>query len=163
MGSFSKTFASNGGFVASNHPALKQALRSSCGPLTFSNALSPVAATIVLKALDIVESSDGAKRRRRLRANAVRLREGLKAGDCEVLGEPSAIVPVIVGDTPLARLATRFATESGALVNLVEHPVVALNRCRWRLQVMADHTDVEIDEMIRIGVAAKARAAALLA
>jgi hypothetical protein len=38
-----------------------------------------------------------------------------------------------------------------------------MNRCRRRLQVMADHTDVEIDEVIRIGVAATEKATALLA
>lgn len=159
MGSFSKSFASNGGFVASRHPALKQALRSSCGPLTFSNGLSPVQAAIVLAALEIVTSPEGAERRHRLLANVHRLREGLKEQGFTVLGEPSAIVPVILGDASISRLATRHAFEAGALVNLVEHPAVSLNTCRWRLQVMADHSAAEIDEMIRIAIDARAKAA----
>ena len=55
MGSFSKTFASNGGFVAFKSRAVKEYLRFYSSPTTFSNALSPVQAAIVLKAFDIVE------------------------------------------------------------------------------------------------------------
>lgn len=159
MGSFSKTFASNGGFVACSHPALKQALRSSCCPLTFSNALSPVQAAIVLKALDIVEADEGRQRRERLLANADRLRSRLRSAGFDVLGEPSAIVPVILGGTALSRLATRYALEVGALVNLVEHPAVSMNSCRWRLQVMADHTGGQLDEMACIAAMAREKAA----
>lgn len=158
MGSFSKTFASNGGFVASNHPALKLALRSSCGPLTFSNALSPVQAAIVLAALDIVEADEGGERRQRLMANSNHLRDGLRASGFNVLGEASPIVPVVLGDAARSRLATRYALEAGALVNLVEHPAVSMNTCRWRLQVMVDHTDQQVDEMVRIAALARQKA-----
>ena len=96
MGSFSKTFASNGGFVATNEPALKPALRYSAGPLLFSNALSPVQAAIVLAALDIVESEDGRQRRDQLMANVTTLRDGLVAEGFAILGQPSAIVPVLM-------------------------------------------------------------------
>ena len=162
MGSFSKTFASNGGYVACNHPALKLALRSSCGPLTFSNALSPVQCAIVLKALDIVQSEEGHERRERLHRNTVRLRAGLKGAGFKVLGEPSPIVPAILGNSAICRLATRYAFESGALVNMAEHPAVPLNACRWRLQVMADHTEVHISRMVDVAIAARAQADAHL-
>ncbi|TBR29166.1 MAG: aminotransferase class I/II-fold pyridoxal phosphate-dependent enzyme, partial [Reyranella sp.] len=163
MGSFSKTFASNGGYVASNHPALKLALRSSCGPLTFSNALSPVQCAIVLKALDIVQSEEGCGRRERLHRNALRLRAGLEGAGFKILGEPSPIVPAILGDSAISRLATRYALEGGALVNMAEHPAVPMNACRWRLQVMADHSDVQIGRMIDVAIAARARAGMHLA
>jgi len=148
MGSFSKSFASNGGFVACNHPALKLALGTSCGSLTFSNALSPLQAAIVLEALTIVDSTEGGERRKRLLDNVVRLRSGLQSAGFTVLGTPSAIVPTVVGDVATSRLATRFAHEAGALVNLVEHPAVPRNGCRWRLQVMADHAAEHVDRLI---------------
>jgi hypothetical protein len=62
---------------------------------------------------------------------------------------------MLIGDVLLARLMTRYAVEFGGIVNLVEHPAVARNACRWRLQVMADHTDEQIDAMVEI--AEKAR------
>ena len=59
MGSFSKTFASNGGFVACNSPAVKQYLKFYGCSATFSNALSPVQAATVTKAFEIVKSEKG--------------------------------------------------------------------------------------------------------
>lgn len=155
IGAFSKTFASNGGFVAGNAPGLRQALIAFAGPLTFSNALSPVQAAVVDAALDIVRSAEGARRRKRLMENATLLREGLAARAFDVLGQTSAIVPVTIGDTRAARLMTRAALSIGGLVNLVEHPAVSRNQSRWRLQVMADHTPEHIDRMVAIAVAAR--------
>ena len=64
MGSFSKTFASNGGFVACRTRGVKEYLRYYSSPCTFSNALSPVQAEIVLKAFEIIESDEGARLRK---------------------------------------------------------------------------------------------------
>jgi glycine C-acetyltransferase len=155
MGSFSKTFASNGGFVASNHTALKLALRYNCGPLTFTNAITPIAASIVRESLRIVRSAEGRERRLRLMRNIVHLREALSAEGFDVLGQPSAIVPVVLGDNALSRLVTKHALRLGGIVNLVEYPAVGKNACRWRLQVMADHTSTQIDQFVQIACEAR--------
>lgn len=150
MGSFSKTFASNGGFVASNHHALKLGLRYGCGPLCFSNAISPVQASVVLEALDIIESDEGKKLREKLMRNILHLRATLTKREYTLIGEPSAIVPVVLGDTRISRLITRRTLELGGLVNLVEYPAVAKNGSRHRLQVMANHTEEQIDRFVDI-------------
>lgn len=155
MGSFSKTFASNGGFVATNHLAVKLALRYNCGPLTFTNAITPVAASIVRQCLTIVQSAEGTVRREQLLRNSVQLRKGLAAAGFEAMGQPSAIVPVILGNGTLSRLMTKHALRLGGIVNLVEYPAVSKNTCRWRLQVMAQHTSTQIDEFVRIAVEAR--------
>lgn len=155
VGAFSKSFASMGGFVATNNKGFRFGLRGQCGPSTFTNAMSPVQAGTILAALDIVEGEEGKLRREKLMRNAIRLRAGLEEAGFEVLGKPSAVVPMLIGDVLLARLMTRYAVEFGGIVNLVEHPAVARNACRWRLQVMADHTDEQIDAMVEI--AEKAR------
>jgi 7-keto-8-aminopelargonate synthetase-like enzyme len=155
LGAFSKSFASMGGFVATNSKGFRFGLRGQCGPSTFTNAMSPVQAATILASLDIVEGEEGKQRRDRLMHNSLRLRAGLEEAGFEVLGKPSAVVPMLIGDVLLARLMTRYAVEFGGIVNLVEHPAVARNACRWRLQVMADHTDEQIDEMVVI--AEKAR------
>lgn len=155
VGAFSKSFASMGGFVATNNKGFRFGLRGQCGPSTFTNAMSPVQAATVLAALDLVEGEEGKARRERLMHNSLRLRAGLEEAGFEVLGKPSAVVPMLIGDILLARLMTRYAVEFGGVVNLVEHPAVARNACRWRLQVMADHTDEQIDAMVEI--AEKAR------
>jgi glycine C-acetyltransferase len=57
---------------------------------------------------------------------------------------------------------TRYAIENGGIVNLVEYPGVAKNQCRWRLQVMADHSADQISRFTKIAVAARTSAAALV-
>ena len=64
MGSFSKTFASNGGFVACGSRAVKEYLKFYSPTTTFSNALSQVQAAVVLKAFEIVNSAEGDALRR---------------------------------------------------------------------------------------------------
>jgi glycine C-acetyltransferase len=159
MGSFSKTFASIGGFVACNNPALKTALRFSCGPCTFTNAMTPLQAAVIRTALQIVDSNEGRARRERLMENAVTLRRHLKEEGFELIGQPSAIVPVVLEGATLSRLATRYAFEQGAIVNLVEYPAVARNDCRWRVQVMASHTPRQLRRFADIAAEARDRAA----
>ena len=94
----------------------------------------------------------------KLMHNICLLREKLTKMHFEVLGAPSPIVPVILGDSRLSRLICRFTLEGGALVNLVEYPAVSRNTCRFRLQVMADHTEQDINELCDIIFAARAKA-----
>lgn len=155
MGSFSKTFASNGGFVATNHPALKLALRYGSNPLTFSNAISPIQASVVLAALEIVQSDQGSQLRGQMLRNSMYLRDQLANYDFQTIGDPSAIVPVRLGDMRSSRIVVREATNSGALVNLVEYPAVSRNSSRLRLQVMASHTTTQLDRVVAILAAAR--------
>ena len=155
MGSFSKTFASNGGFVATNHRALKLALRYNCGPMTFTNAMSPVSAAVVRKALAVVRSAEGLTLRRNLGRNIGQLRNGLTAAGFEVLGQPSPIIPVVLGDAERSRHMTRHTIAAGAIVNLVEYPAVAKNRCRWRLQAMARHSPADIQTLLDVAIQAR--------
>ena len=77
MGSFSKTFASNGGFVATRSLGVQQYLRYFSTPGTFSNALSPIQAAVALKAFEIIESAEGSERRVSLMRNILSLRRKL--------------------------------------------------------------------------------------
>jgi len=148
MGSFSKTFASNGGFVACNSPAVREYLKYYSSPQTFSNALAPAQAATVLKAFEIVASSEGRALRTQLMANIRYLRTTLDQAGFEVLGEPSAIVPVLMHAEGLARLVARRLPTLGLVANLVEYPAVAKGSARFRFQVMAKHGRNNIDEAV---------------
>jgi len=157
MGSFSKTFASNGGFVASHTRAVKEYMRYYSSPNTFSNALSPAQAAIVGKCFDIVDSDEGSALRRKLMNNIIMLRAFLERCDLEVYGDPSPIVCVKMGHESLARLASRRLPHAGLLANLVEFPAVPKGRARFRLQVMANHTSRDIiDTVQRLAAATQA-------
>jgi glycine C-acetyltransferase len=144
MGSFSKTFGANGGFVASNSRSVKEYLRFYSPTCTFSNALSPVQIAVVGKAFDIVASSEGDALRAQLMGNVLSLRSQIEARGMGVYGDPSAIVAVKTGDEALARMTARELPDLGLISNLVEFPAVAKGQARFRLQVMARHTPEQL-------------------
>lgn len=147
MGSFSKTFASNGGFLASRSRAPIDFVRAFGNTATFSNALSPLQAAIVNQAIDIIRSDEGERLRGDLLRAVTVLRDGFSAAGIECLGAPSAIVMVPVGDEAVGRLAARLLVERGILVNLFEFPAVAVGTARFRMQVMAAHSEQQVREV----------------
>ena len=149
MGSFSKTFASNGGFVACRTRAIKEYLRFYSPPATFSNALSQMQAAVALKAFEIVDSAEGDLLRRALMANILNLRATLASNGLDFYGDPSAIVAVKVGTESTARLVSRRLPALGLLSNLVEYPAVGKGAARFRMQVMAKHTPKNISDAVQ--------------
>lgn len=150
MGAFSKTFSSNGGFLATHNLSVKQYISIYGGSYTFSNALSPVQTGVVNEAIRIVRSEEGDCLRSKLFDNIGRLRDGFAAEGLKCLGEPSPIVPVSVGDEKLAKWTSRALEKNGLIVNLVEYPAVARGRARFRFQVMASHSAEQIDSAIQL-------------
>jgi 7-keto-8-aminopelargonate synthetase-like enzyme len=153
IGSFSKAFASNGGFVAMKDPATKEYLKMYSCPQTFSNALSPIQVAIVRAALRIVASGEGGERREQLHANSRYLRARLIQNGFTCLGQPSAIVPVLLGPDGHARALWRALSNNGIASNLVEFPGVAVNAARIRMQVQSAHTNADADSFVK-GLAA---------
>lgn len=150
MGSFSKTFASNGGFVACKSRAVKEYLRFYSAPATFSNALSPAQAATVLKAFEIVDSAEGRTLRAALMANVLNLRQELNEADLDYYGDPSAIVCVKMGTEGLARVVSKQLVELGLIANLVEFPAVPKGAARIRMQVMANHSAQNIAQAVQV-------------
>jgi glycine C-acetyltransferase len=148
MGSFSKTFGSNGGFVGCRNREVKEYLRFFSPPCTFSNALSPMQAATVLKAFEIIESPEGQVLRDKLMSNILSLRRQLVDAGFEVYGDPSAIVCVKMGSEGLARLVSRRLPQEGLIANLVEFPAVPKGQARFRMQVMANHTPQNIADAV---------------
>ena len=145
MGSFSKTFGSNGGFVACNSAAVKQYLKYYGSSATFSNAMSPVQAATVTKAFEIVQSDKGQQLRTVLMERINQLRAALSAEGLQTMGIASPIVPVRVGDEALARLVSRRLPSLQVIANLVEYPAVAKGDARLRLQMMPTHNREDVD------------------
>jgi glycine C-acetyltransferase len=149
MGAFSKTFATNGGFVATASPAVREYLRYFGSAGTFSNALSPIQAAVALKAFEIVKAEEGRALRASLMRNILLLRGELERAGLTVIGAPSAIVSVNFGDEALARIVGKHLPQLGVVANLVEFPAVAKGSARFRLQVMATHTEANVRDLIR--------------
>ncbi|MDB5967913.1 MAG: aminotransferase class I/II-fold pyridoxal phosphate-dependent enzyme [Hydrocarboniphaga sp.] len=160
MGSFSKTFASNGGFIATNRTAVKEFVRAFAPTCVFSNALSPVQVAAVGTAIAIIRSLEGEGLRKRLSVAVAALRDELTTCGFALLGKPHAIVPMIVGTEAVGRRAALEATREGVLVNLAEFPAVPIDRSRFRLQVMSAHEPEQCRAAARAIAKAVARSSA---
>ena len=151
MGAFSKSFASNGGFLASNSPAVKQYVKMFGGSHFFSNALSPVQTAVVLKAAQIIRSPEGDELRGRLFQAIDALRDELDRARADLHGlRRRPIVPLLIGNEKLARTANRLLFDRGVLAFMVEFPVTPTGSSRFRLQVQAAHQPEEAREAARI-------------
>jgi 8-amino-7-oxononanoate synthase len=149
MGTFSKSLASCGGFIAADADVIEY-LRFSSRAFMFTAAAVPAAVGAALAALRIVRSDEGPALFARVLANAGHLREGLgdlgfKVIEHEV-GTP--IVPVLVSDDWKAALLWKALYEAGVYVNVALHPAVPPGGALLRTSVMATHDRATRDEAL---------------
>ncbi|MHB8285449.1 MAG: aminotransferase class I/II-fold pyridoxal phosphate-dependent enzyme, partial [Caulobacteraceae bacterium] len=158
MGSFSKVFGSNGGFVCSNSESVTRYLRVNSSSHLFSNALSPVQAASVGEAFAIAFSDEGSQRRARLFTAINAVRDAMTRSGMPTFGAASPIVPMVIGSEFEARVTNYLCSGMGVLTNLAEYPVVARGQARFRLQVQADHDVDHAVAAVNTIVAARERA-----
>ena len=147
MGTFSKTFASLGGFVAGQERVLNY-LKHHSPALIFSASPTPASVASALAALEILEQEP--ERVTRLISNANYMRKGLKDAGFNVIDGRTAIVPVIVGSDELAFQMWRMLYDSGVFVNVFISPGVPPGRQMMRTSYMATHEKEHLDSIISI-------------
>lgn len=145
MGTFSKTFASLGGFVAGPERVINFIKHYSLA-LIFSASPTPAAVAAALAALDILEKEP--ERVQKLVSNANYMRKNLKEKGFKVIEGRTAIVPVIVGNDELAFKMWRLLYDSGVFVNVFISPGVPEGRQMMRTSYMATHEKEHLDEII---------------
>lgn len=139
VGSFSKTFASIGGFVSFRDVASLRAVQGFSGSYTFSNYLIPPQLGAVSSALDIAFSEEGQIRRAKVASNAAFLRQALIEHGIETTGRISPMVIVVVGDEMHARSAYRELLANEIILNCIEFPAVRRGAARFRIQLTPEH------------------------
>jgi len=145
MGTFSKSLASLGGFIASDAATIDY-LKHRARALMFSASMTPGSVASVIAALDIIESEP--ERITRLWDNThyamkLLLEEGFDLGPTE-----SPILPIYVRDNHKTFLVTRQLQNDGIFVNPVVSPAVPSDSSLLRFSLMATHTFDQIDEAI---------------
>ena len=121
MGTFSKSFVSMGGFIASTHKVIDY-LRHNSRPLIFTASLSPADTAAVLKSLEIIKREP--ERRERLWEIIKRMRSEFKAMGWNTLNTNSAIIPLMVGDNMKTFAMTKELGEMGVFATPVVSPAV---------------------------------------
>jgi 8-amino-7-oxononanoate synthase len=151
MGTFSKSLASCGGFIAGSHEVV-DFLRVQSRAFLFTAAGVPAAVGAALAALRIVRSGEGPELLARVLDNAAYLHAGLKAQGLHVVehdgGHMTPIVPVIVGDDWKAVLLWRALYDAGVFVNVALHPAVPPGGALLRTSVMATHDRATLDRAL---------------
>lgn len=142
MGTFSKTFASLGGFVGGAERVINY-LKHTSPAIIFSASPTPASCAATLAALDILEEKPELVDK--LIANADYMRKGFKELGFNIVEYPTAIVPVIVGEVELAFLCWRKLFDKGVFVNAFIPPGVPPNMSMMRTSYMATHEKEHLD------------------
>jgi len=147
MGTFSKTFASLGGFVAGEERVINY-IKHYAPALIFSASPTPASVAAALAALDILEAHPELVTK--LIRNATKVRNAFKEAGFKVTEGRTAIVPVIVGDDGLAFKMWRMLYDAGVFVNVFISPGVPAGRQMMRTSYMAAHEDSHLDSIVDI-------------
>ena len=137
MGTFSKSMASVGGFIAGDETVIDY-IKHRARTLIFSAAPPPASVAAALATVEIMEREP--ERRTMLWENARFFSEGLKAMGFDTAGSQTPVVPVVVGEDAAALAMVQRLHEEGVFVNCVISPATKPGRALIRTSLMATHT-----------------------
>ncbi|MEL6616042.1 MAG: pyridoxal phosphate-dependent aminotransferase family protein [Bacteroidota bacterium] len=152
-GTFSKSFASLGGFVVGSQENIEY-IRHSASAHIFSASMPPANVATVLACLDILEAEP--ERLTRLDSVASKMRNGFRELGFDVWSSQTPIIPVVIGDQITSLKFWGDLLKEGVFVNPVVPPAVPRGQSLMRTSYMATHSDEELDEILdifkRVGV-----------
>ncbi len=147
MCTFSKAFASIGGFVAGSHRVIDY-IKHVARPLMFSASMTPANVVAALTALDIIQQEP--ERIQRLQEIGRKMAKGFSELGFDTGSTTTPIVPLIIGDNEKTFYFWKLLFERGVYVNPVVSPAVPPNRAMIRTSFMATHTDAELNTILDI-------------
>jgi 8-amino-7-oxononanoate synthase len=147
MSTFSKSFASLGGFVAGDEPVIHY-IKHHARSLIFSASIPPSNAAAALAALHIMR--DEPERVQRLKENADYMRQGYRQLGFDIGNSTTPVIPIIIGDLMRTIMTWKMLFEAGVFVNPVLSPGVQPGRELLRTSYMATHTREQLDTVLGI-------------
>lgn len=153
MGTFSKSLASLGGFIAGTEETI-EFVKHRARSLMFSASMPPAAVASVIAALDIIESEP--ERIDKLWANTNYAKKLLVDAGFDIGHTDSPIIPVYIRDNDKTFMVTNILSNNGIFVNPVVSPAVPSDSSLIRFSLMATHTFEQIEEAVeKLSSAAK--------
>jgi len=145
MGTFSKSFASIGGFIAGDSEIIHY-IQHHARSFIFSASLPASNLMAVMAALEIMENEP--EHVKRLWENGEKMQKGLEELGYNIGNTQTPIIPVIIGDLDPMILTWRLLLERGVYTNPVIPPAVPPNQTMLRTSYMATHTDEQLDSVL---------------
>jgi len=146
MGTFSKSFAALGGFIAGEKKVISY-IKHHSRALIFSASITPASVATVLATLDIIQSEP--ERRENLWQISNKMRSGFQAMGYETGPTETPIIPVIIGNDELAFMLWKLLWEDGIFTNPIIYPAVPKDQSLIRTSYSATHTDEELDHVLQ--------------
>ncbi len=147
MGTFSKSLASLGGYMAANHEVAEY-VRHNSRPFIFSASVSPVACAAAMAALSYLR--DHPEIVDRLASLSAYARKGLQERGLKIRMSKTPIIPIYTYDAMNTLRKAKEIYEAGVYVNPVLPPATAPNECLLRTSYMTTHTEPLLDEAMDI-------------
>ena len=145
VGTFGKAFGTSGAFVAGS-TVLIESLIQFARPFIYTTAMSPMNALATRTALKLLR--EGEALREKLHANIKQFREGALALGLDLMPSPSAIQPILLGDSARAVAWSEALKAQGFWVAAIRPPTVPQNHARLRITLSAAHQSSHIQALL---------------
>ncbi|MBR2220969.1 MAG: aminotransferase class I/II-fold pyridoxal phosphate-dependent enzyme, partial [Clostridia bacterium] len=142
MGTFSKSFASLGGFMAAKKEVIEYVKHTS-RPFIFSASITPASVACARRSLEIIKNEP--QRVQRLRDISAYMRKQLKEKGVNIIEAETPIIPIFVYEDEKAFMACKMLLERGVYVNPVITPATPPGQALLRTSYMATHTEEQMD------------------
>jgi len=149
IGTLGKSFGVNGGYVVASKQIIDY-LREKAPMYIYSNPITVSEASAALKAVEILDSSEGIEILEHLHNMTKRFEDGLKEAGYETIEGEHPVVPIMVRDTKKTSELVKYFIENGILATGLNFPVVPKGDEEIRIQISADHTKYDIDYAIGV-------------
>lgn len=147
MSTFSKSFASLGGFIAGDQQVIDY-IQHTARSLIFSASIPPANAAAARAALHVMQEEP--ERIARINEIGEKMRKGYRALGFNIGNTETAVIPIIIGDDTRTFIAWKMLLEAGVYVNAVIAPATPPGRQLLRTSYMATHTDEQLEQVLAI-------------
>lgn len=147
MGTFSKSFASIGGYIAGSTDVIHY-IKHKARPFMFSAAMPPAAVATVLECLKLVKEEP--QHLENLWRNARKMKNGLNQMGYNTLNSQTPVIPLLIGDDMMAFSFTQKLYENGVFATPVVRPAVPEGCALIRTSYMATHTSEDLDYVLNV-------------
>ena len=148
LGTLGKSIGVAGGFICGSKK-LVDLLVNKARSFIFSTAPSPIASAAALAGVKLVQSEEGDARRDKLWKCVAQFRKGVSSQGWPVAPASSVILPLILSEESNAILAANLLRDCGFYIPAIRYPTVPRNESRLRITLSANHSQDEIDALLK--------------